>query len=62
MALIGLCSGCSGTLSMFATPTDRTSGFLQAILGSFVIPITVCGVQWCGVVVVCVCALWRASG
>ena len=41
MALVGVCSGCSGTLSMFATPTTRTSGFLQAIIGSFAIPLTV---------------------
>ena len=39
--LIGLCGALNGVLVVFASPGSRTPPYLQAILGNFVIPLTV---------------------
>lgn len=54
LMIIGACGALGGSMQIYAAPTWRTSGFLQAVLGSFTIPLTVGiryamlrrGVQW----------------
>ena len=39
--LVGLCDALNGVLVVFASPGSRTPPYLQAILGNFLIPLTV---------------------
>ncbi|EDO46832.1 predicted protein [Nematostella vectensis] len=38
---VGLCDALNGSLVVFASPPSRTAPYLQAILGNFIIPLTI---------------------
>lgn len=42
LMLIGVFDALNGILVVFASPPTRTAPFLQAILGNFMIPLTIC--------------------
>lgn len=48
---VGFCDALNGLLVVFASPPDRTAPYLQAILGNFMIPLTIV-TRWAHIIVI----------